>query len=111
MPEMPPDDARIARLVAALCLALVLAPGCSSSTGGAADGGREGGDASTAGCDSDGVHYVEGQTYCCGQNDTPATHGNTCICTQGQILADGIACGFDASAVNDGSGPESSTGD
>ena len=72
-----------------------------SSSGSGSDSG------STVGCDQAGVHYDEGQVYCCGQNFTPTPMGNTCTCDHGQIVSDAIACGLDASAMKDASGAES----
>ncbi len=75
------------------------------------DGIACGADAGEAGCTYEGVHYEEGQQYCCSSDYTPTARGNTCICLNGQIDSDGIACGLDSGAVNDATGAEISTGD
>jgi hypothetical protein len=91
--------------VDALPLALLLASACNSGSGTAASG-----------CDVAGVHYQEGQSYCCGSpsEDSPTPWGNTCICSNGAIESNGIFCttGSDACAwANDAGGAESSTRD
>lgn len=60
-----------------------------------ADAGKgDSADATPAGCENAGVHYDEGQKYCCGGTSVfaPSAKGNTCSCTGGQILSSGLYC-------------------
>jgi hypothetical protein len=88
------------RLGALALLLLLTSVNCTSSGG------------SPSGCEVGGVHFQEGQTYCCGNDGSPAPEGNSCACSHGAIETDAIFCNSEAGPrSNDSGGAESSAGD
>jgi hypothetical protein len=79
-----------------VALTLLLASvSCNSSSG-----------ASASGCEVAGVHFQEGQTWCCGNNGSPAPKGNSCACSNGALESNGIFCDSEAGASPNDAGAD-----